>query len=380
MALRALDLTLGDFEADARLDLADFYLVYVQAFLEAYHCRQRSHCLNRRHILRDSFGMIDSSTPKANDGLEFEFDLPFLEEHPRRAEILSFLESNAADLSSMVGDDIKLLARIYAAVGVGLYMAREESAEEEPPMELAFAETLENVHNLTLFAEQDEPDHIPERRLTAWDISNRFGKTGVGQKLHVLHYGADVEGSRVVAHNLVDVLRQEAPLLVRAEDEFMSAAQDAQMPVEASEEEWLAKSTPDEIEGRGKYVLFSDRHLYNGYFWRHTLRKYINLCVMQFDYKALAELLSVLDRLPPLFRTLFPTDLSELPAHLREIERALGSKLASGLGISDARAFAVEHGLARFDIVAKTWLDKLCVEGRASKGRRDGKVAYWPPK
>ena len=99
------------------------------------------------------------------------------------------------------------------------------------------------------------------------------------------------------------------------------------------------------------------------------------------DYFAmLAELLSVIGRLPPLFRTLFPSDLSELPAHLKEIERALDAKLTNGLGISDARAFEVEHDFARFDIVAKTWLDKLCEEGRASKDRRAGKAAYWPPK
>ena len=265
----------------------------------------------------DTGAMTDRSTPKASDGLEFEFDLPFLEEHPRRTEIFSLLEQNASKLSSLVGEEIKLLARIYAAIGLGLYLADQDMAEGEHPVELAFAETMENIQRLSDDAAQSEPDPIPERRRTAWDVSNRFlTRTGVGQKLHVLHYGADVEGSQVEADTLVDVLRQEAPLFAQAEGKFFSVARDAVMPVAALEEEWLAEATPEEIEAEGKYVLFADRHLYNGYFWRHLLRKYIGCCVAQFDHRGLTELISAMDDLPSLFRALFPADLFEIPEHL----------------------------------------------------------------
>jgi len=319
--------------------------------------------------------MPDQDIPE-DDCLAFTFDLPFLADHPHRTEIQDRLAGAAEDLVDLMDDDVTLLAHVLAAAGLCLWQADAATKDGEAPLELAFAESIEALHRFSDDAAWDIP---PAPRRTAWDIANTFQRTGAGQRLHLLQCGADVEGSHVTCETITATLEAEADFFARAEAEFRDAARAEEMTLVASQDAWFAEATPEAFATEEKYVLFADRHLYAGYFWRANIRGRLKHCVSGFDHAALVALLAAAEKQPPLFRAVFPDDIEALPGKLREIERDLVSALSEGLDIPAARALGDRHNLARFDISVKPWLDRLVVEGRARKDKKDGKVAYWSP-
>lgn len=280
---------------------------------------------------------------------------------------------------NLMDDDVTLLARVLAAAGLGLWQADAAAKDGEAPLELAFAESMEAHHRFSDNAARPVRDVPPAPRHTAWEIANAFRRTAAGQRLHFLLHGADVEGSPVTSETLVATLEAEADFFARAEVEFRDAARAEEMTIVASQDAWFAEATPEALATEEKYVLFADRHLYSGYFWRAQVRDHLKDCVSRFDHAALAALVAAAEKQPPLFRAAFPDDIADLPAKLREIEHDFDSAFSEGLGIPAARAFGNRHDLARFDISLKPWLDRLVVEGRARKDKKDGKVAYWSP-
>lgn len=134
--------------------------------------------------------MPDHDIPE-DDCLAFTFDLPFLAVHPRRTETQDLLAGAAEDLVDLMDDEVTLLARVLAAAGLGLWQTDAAAKDGEAPLELAFAESVASLHR---FSDDAARDISPAPRRTAWDISNTLGRTGFGQRLHLLQYGAGVEG------------------------------------------------------------------------------------------------------------------------------------------------------------------------------------------
>lgn len=331
-----------------------------------------------------------------DDGdFSFEIELDCLRGHAREPEVLAFLSREVERLEELLDGDFTLMSRVCAGVGLGLYQRAREIATEDPdtlsegdeheaPAEIQAAAWLSAAENAFELAEEWEKEgeaaEIPERRRPdVWDVDRKFRRTGAGQRLHSIQYGDSLHPDCIVgADTLVSDLKRISDDLERIEAGFVAVVQDVGLPMVANRADWEASVSFETLEADGKHIVSADRELYNGYLWRGLIQLGTAQLVKALDRSGLEALDQVRSELPPLFSAMFPDEIELLPARLDAFCSDLDRLLPEGIPIAEARELVASHGFDKLGIVAKTWFDSLCAQGRLRKDKRVGKVAYFP--
>jgi len=94
--------------------------------------------------------------------------------------------------------------------------------------------------------------------------------------------------------------------------------------------------------------------------------------VKDLDGSGLDALDIVRSELPPLFATMFPDETEPLSMRLDTFCSELDRRLPDGMLIAEVRKLVSADGFDKLGIVAKTWFDGLCAQGRLQKGKMDG--------
>ena len=194
---------------------------------------------------------------------------------------------------------------------------------------------------------------------------------------HATQNAKHFSGHLICPEDLPDNLEALLADLHRIEDQFPTAARDTGLPASTLGRSLNLEARIENLANASMQTLFDDRHLYCGTSWRLLILQCVGHCYMSFDLDKLERLVRIRNQVPPLFATLFPEDMEAIPSQMNTFVFALEEVLDEGAALGVVKELGELHGLARFGVVMKTWLDHLADVGQIKKAVRNGQITYW---